>query len=290
MRSAWGATSPIPRRASPRRPSSRARLAGDVRQPGRADRLHGRRRFASPRTAGTARVGIENRSKVGWELDPGATPDGSFGLQLFETGDAKELEHRNKSGTLPAVRRGHPLPTRARCRSSSRRRRGRGASPRRGRSWPAVGHASSFGTLIAVGKPPEGLGEVVVWITDQRVPAAAPDGSVRRAGRVKTTCVSASRPAARGNGRSVDPGGDGRVLPAVSAPKARPVAVSLRRVGDPRLRRSPRPLAPRARPPVPPAGTPSALGSARGRSPGERSGDHVRRGVGHEAAEVDAGR
>ena len=39
----------------------------------------------------TARIGVENRSSVGWELVPGATPDGSFGLQLFETGDAQEL-------------------------------------------------------------------------------------------------------------------------------------------------------------------------------------------------------
>ena len=30
-------------------------------------------------------------------------------------------------------------------------------------SWARV----VFGTLIAVGKPPEGLGEVVVWITDR---------------------------------------------------------------------------------------------------------------------------
>ena len=49
-----------------------------------------------------ARVGIENRSSVGWELEPGATPEGSFGLQLFETGDKQELEERNQNGTLPA--------------------------------------------------------------------------------------------------------------------------------------------------------------------------------------------
>jgi hypothetical protein len=39
-----------------------------------------------------AKVGIDNRTKVGWELAPGATPEGSFGLQLFETGDKKELD------------------------------------------------------------------------------------------------------------------------------------------------------------------------------------------------------
>ena len=43
-------------------------------------------------------------TSVGWELAPGATPEGSFGLQLFESGDPEELEERNRTGTLPAVR------------------------------------------------------------------------------------------------------------------------------------------------------------------------------------------
>ena len=113
-----------------------------------------------------ARVGIENRSKVGWELDPGATPEGAFGLQLFETGDAKELEHRNKSGTLPAVRpatRFQPelLPILEPKASWNGRISAPGALV--AGSWARV----VFGTLIAVGKPPEGLGEAVVWITDK---------------------------------------------------------------------------------------------------------------------------
>jgi hypothetical protein len=113
-----------------------------------------------------SRVGIENRSSVGWELEPGATPDGSFGLQLFETGDAQELEHRNKSGTLPAVRaatRFQPdlLPILEPGASWNGRISAPGALV--AGSWARV----VFGTLIAVGKPPEGLGEVVVWITDK---------------------------------------------------------------------------------------------------------------------------
>jgi hypothetical protein len=113
-----------------------------------------------------ARVGIENRSSVGWELEPGATPEGSFGLQLFETGDAKELEQRNESGTLPAVRaatRFDPelLPILEPNASWSGRMSAPGALV--AGSWARV----VFGTLIAVGKPPEGLGEVVVWITDK---------------------------------------------------------------------------------------------------------------------------
>ena len=116
-------------------------------------------------TGWKARIGIDNRTEVGWELAPGATPEGSFGLQLFETGDAQELDERNSRGTLPAVRaatRYAPeLP--------------RILEP--GASWEGTMSAHGalvagsfarvvFGTLIAVGKPPEGLGELVVWITD----------------------------------------------------------------------------------------------------------------------------
>jgi hypothetical protein len=116
-------------------------------------------------TGWKARIGIDNRTEVGWELAPGATPEGSFGLQLFETGDAQELDERNRRGTLPAVRaatRYDPeLP--------------RILEP--GASWEGTMSAHGalvagswarvvFGTLVAVGNPPEGLGERVIWITD----------------------------------------------------------------------------------------------------------------------------
>jgi hypothetical protein len=112
-----------------------------------------------------ARVGIENRSSVGWELDPGATPEGSFGLQLFETGDKQELEDRNQSGTLPAVRaasRYEPkLPAILEPKASWK---GTISAPGAlvAGSWARV----VFGTLLAVGKPTEGMEDVLVWITD----------------------------------------------------------------------------------------------------------------------------
>jgi hypothetical protein len=117
------------------------------------------------KTGWDAQVGIENRSSVGWELEPGATPDGSFGLQLFESGDDKELERRNQSGTLPAVRAATSfdpelLPILEPKASWDGRISAPGALV--AGSWARV----VFGTLIAVGKPPEGLSEVVVWITD----------------------------------------------------------------------------------------------------------------------------
>ena len=155
----------MPRRASPRRASSRSSTGGR-RTATRASRSSSRsRRFASPANGWNARVGIENRSSVGWELDPGATPEGAFGLQLFETGDAKELEHRNKSGTLPAVRpatRFQPQLLPILEPKASWNGRISAPGPLVAGSWARV----VFGTLIAVGKPPEGLGEMVVWITD----------------------------------------------------------------------------------------------------------------------------
>ncbi len=112
-----------------------------------------------------ARVGVENRTTTAFELAPGATPDGTFGLRLFESGDAEELEIRNRNGTLPGVRRGHPL----RPGASADTRAGQvlGGRDLRAGALVAGGWVRAvFGTLIAVGKPPEGLDEVFVWITD----------------------------------------------------------------------------------------------------------------------------
>jgi len=117
------------------------------------------------RTGWRARVGVENASSVAWELDPGATPNGTFGLQLFSTGEPDELEERNKAGTLPAVRAATlyepELPTILEPDASWE---GEMSAPGAlvADSWVRV----VFGTLIAVGKPPDELDEVLVWITD----------------------------------------------------------------------------------------------------------------------------
>jgi hypothetical protein len=112
-----------------------------------------------------ARIGVENRTKVGWELAPGATPDGSFGLQLFETGSKDELDRRNREGTLPAARaatRYAPDLPRVLEPNASWEGTISAAGPLVAGSWARV----VFGTLIAVGKPPKGFGDQVVWITD----------------------------------------------------------------------------------------------------------------------------
>jgi hypothetical protein len=116
-------------------------------------------------TGWSATIGIENDSSVGWELAPGATPDGSFGLQLFETGEVEELEDRNQSESLPAIRAATDyvpeLPGVLEPGSSWE-----GEISARGAlvagSWARV----VFGTLIAVGKPPDELDEKLIWITD----------------------------------------------------------------------------------------------------------------------------
>lgn len=117
------------------------------------------------RSGWRARVGVGNSSSVAWELAPGATPDGTFGLQLFTTGDLDELEERNNAGTLPAVRAATSyepeLPTILEPKASWE-----GEISANGalvaESWARV----VFGTLIAVGKPPDELDETIVWITD----------------------------------------------------------------------------------------------------------------------------
>jgi hypothetical protein len=113
----------------------------------------------------TARVGVDNRSTVAWELAPGETPDGTFGLRLFETGDKQELDERNQSGTLPAVRAATRYdPKLPKVLEPKAAWTGRISAPGAlvAGSWVRV----VFGTLIAVGKPPEGMEEVFVWITD----------------------------------------------------------------------------------------------------------------------------
>jgi hypothetical protein len=112
-----------------------------------------------------ARIGVENDSSVGWELVPGAAPDGSFGLQLFETGDSEELDDRNSGQTLPAVRAASDyvpeLPPLLEPGSSWE-----GEISARGALVANSFARVVFGTLIAVGKPPEEFEDTLIWITD----------------------------------------------------------------------------------------------------------------------------
>jgi hypothetical protein len=112
------------------------------------------------------KLGLENDSSVAFGMgDSRATLDRSFGLMLFETGTGDELEERNKNGTLPAVRAAtHYEPELP-------------AILEPGASWEGTISAAGalvagswirvvFGTLVAVGKPPDELAGNIVWITD----------------------------------------------------------------------------------------------------------------------------
>ncbi len=113
-----------------------------------------------------ARIGVENQTSIQYEVTgTGTTLDRAFGLMLLQSGEIAELEEKNESGTLPAVRpalRFQPEPPRI-------------LQP--GESWsgtisaPGALVADSwvrvvFGTLVSVGDPPNDLSDRVTWITD----------------------------------------------------------------------------------------------------------------------------
>ena len=114
----------------------------------------------------SAVVGIENETSAAWGISPGALPDGTFGIALYETGDDEELDERNSAGTLPPVRAATTYDPEL------------ASILEPGGSWKGTISAKGalvagsfarvvFGTLIAVGeKPPPGYGQNFVWITD----------------------------------------------------------------------------------------------------------------------------
>jgi hypothetical protein len=114
-----------------------------------------------------ARLAVENDTSVAYEIgDPRATLDRAFGLMLFSSGRLDELERRNASGTLPAIRSATTYqPRLPQILEPGARWEGTiGASGALAAgSWVRV----VFGALVAVAKPPEGLAERVVWITDR---------------------------------------------------------------------------------------------------------------------------
>jgi hypothetical protein len=117
-----------------------------------------------------ARLTLTNETSVAWEVgDPHATLDRSFGLMLFSTGKVAELEERNGQRVLPTVRpavRYEPsLPEILEPRASWEGVISAPGSLAAG-TWARV----VFGALLAIGPPPEGLEERVVWITDHSAP------------------------------------------------------------------------------------------------------------------------
>jgi hypothetical protein len=117
-----------------------------------------------------ARISLENETSTAFAVgDPRATLDRAFGVRLFATGDQAELERLNASGRLPTLRAAESyepaLPKILEPRTSWE-----GTIAAQGAlvagSWVRL----VFGTLVAVGKPPAGVPERVVWITDHAYP------------------------------------------------------------------------------------------------------------------------
>ena len=123
------------------------------------------RRFAVTEEGWQADVEIENRTSIAWHTGTSLAVGQSFGLMLFTTGDLDELERRNRDRDLPGLRPAQrfqpPFPDRF--------------AP--GRTWRSTISAAGtlaagrhvrivLGPLVAEGKVPPGLTNVLVWITD----------------------------------------------------------------------------------------------------------------------------
>ena len=158
---------PVPVPATVKAPPQTARLGWKESYPtGEAALVFGVSSFTVTRNGWTADISVENRSRVGWEVgDPRHAAKRAFGVLLFPNDDLDELERRNRSGDLPAIRVATSY---------------RPALPlvlRPGKTWKGTIAAPgalagglwvrlSFGTFASVGRPPEGAASPVVWFTD----------------------------------------------------------------------------------------------------------------------------
>ena len=147
-------------------PPQSAELGWEERAPaegaGIVFRVH---RFAITAAGWEADVEIENRTSIAWRTGDPLAVDQSFGVMLFVTGELDEVERRMSSGDLPGLR---PVQTFEPSLPSRfvPGQRWRGTISARGTLAAARYVRIVFGPLIADGRPPEGLGRVLVWITD----------------------------------------------------------------------------------------------------------------------------
>lgn len=122
--------------------------------------------FAVTRTGWAAAVSVENRSRVGWEIGRGRqASELAFGVLLFPNDDLRELERRNRNGTLPAIRlargfRPRLPPVLAPRASWSGTISAPG--PLAAGLWVRV----ALGVFSSVGTPPPEAEPQVVWFTD----------------------------------------------------------------------------------------------------------------------------
>ncbi len=162
-----GTTTTAPFQPSRKAPPQRATLDWREAYPAQKPALvFGVRSFAVTATGWRARISVQNRSDVGWEIGaPRLTLERAFGVLLFPNDDLAELEARNRDGTLPGLRPATgfrpPLPQ---VLEPGRTWSGTisAPGPLAGGLWVRV----SFGTFTSVGDPPEGAQPQVIWFTD----------------------------------------------------------------------------------------------------------------------------
>jgi hypothetical protein len=153
--------------ATVKAPPQTARLAWEEPYPvDGAALVFGVSSFTVTRNGWTADVSVENKSPVGWEVgDPRRAAERAFGVLLFPNDDLDELDRRNRSGDLPAIRPATSyMPALPPVLLPGKTWRGTIAAPGAlaGGLWVRL----SFGTFASVGKPPEGAQPQVVWFTD----------------------------------------------------------------------------------------------------------------------------
>ena len=153
--------------AAVKAPPQTARLGWEEPYPAaKAALVFGVSSFTVTRSGWAADLSVENTSQVGWEVgDPAKAAARAFGVLLFPNDDLDELDRRNRSGDLPAIRPAAsytpalPLVLRP---GQTWRGTISAPGPLAGGLWVRI----SFGPFTSVGDPPEGAQPQVVWFTD----------------------------------------------------------------------------------------------------------------------------
>ena len=113
----------------------------------------------------SAEIAVTNATDISFEL-VGDDTELQYGLMLFATSDLAELEEAARGGTLPAPRLAaklEPAPPELLAPNDTWRTTISAPGALADGSYVRV----SFGPLRAQGEPPEGMEQVVVWITDR---------------------------------------------------------------------------------------------------------------------------